>query len=364
MKRNILALIILFCLFLGLTRPIKAVDQIIEVKITEIVEEKEIEFEEERQIYQMLEGVVIKGEELIGETIYIENGQYLTTNLKKYQEKDVVYVSPEKDSQGNNQYFIVDYKRTNVLVKLIFIFLAVTVLVAGKKGISSVVGMIISFGVIFNLLLPGIIEGRNPLLLAISASILIIPLTFYMSHGVNRKTTVAVLATFISLAITGILAVVFTNFTKLTGLVSDEANFVVSEIGNQINLRNLLLAGIIIGALGVLDDVTVSQASIVDELKKTDIRLDKRALFSKAMKIGRDHIASMVNTLMLVYAGASLPLLLLFVNNPHPFWHVVNLEIVAEELVKTLVGSIGLVLAVPITTAMAVFVFDKKILNK
>jgi len=162
------------------------------------------------------------------------------------------------------------------------------------------------------------------------------------------------------LIITGVLAGFFVESAKLTGFASEEAGFLQIARGGTINIKGLLLAGIIISTLGVLDDVTVSQSSIVNQLKETDKNLSFEKLYQRAMKVGQDHISSMVNTLVLVYTGAALPLFLLFIDNPHPFLEVINYEIVADEIVRTLVGSIGLILAVPITTFIAAMTLEKE----
>jgi uncharacterized membrane protein len=211
----------------------------------------------------------------------------------------------------------------------------------------------ISFLVIFIFILPKISAGANPVGIAILGALMIIPPTFFLSHGLNKKTLVAMGGTLIALIITGILANIFVEAAKLTGFASEEAGFLQVAKGGAINMKGLLLAGIIIGLLGVLDDVTVSQAAIVFQLKEANDRLKFNQLYQRAMRVGQDHIASMINTLILVYAGASLPLLLLFLDNPHPFSEVVNYEIIADEVVRTLVGSIGLILAVPLTTLIA-----------
>jgi len=187
----------------------------------------------------------------------------------------------------------------------------------------------------------------------------IIPITFYLSHGFNKKTTVAVGGTVIALIITGILAGIFVEAAKLTGFASEEAGFLQVAKQGLVNIKGLLLAGIIIGVLGVLDDVTVSQSAIVFQLKQANAKIKAGELYKRAMDVGKDHISSMVNTLVLVYTGAALPLLLLFIDNPHPFSEVVNYEIIADEIVRTLVGSIGLVLAVPITTLIASLTAEK-----
>lgn len=146
----------------------------------------------------------------------------------------------------------------------------------------------------------------------------------------------------------------FISLGRLTGLSSEEAGMLLVQRSGNFDMKGLLLCGIIIGALGVLDDITISQASIVNELIKGSEKPKGSVIYKQAMNVGRDHISSMVNTLVLAYAGASLPLLLIFVDNPHPFSEIINYEFLAEEIIRTLVGSIGLILAVPITTLIAV----------
>jgi len=188
-------------------------------------------------------------------------------------------------------------------------------------------------------------------------SLLIIPLTFYLSHGFNKKTTVAVFGTLISLVLTGLLAKYFVGWARLTGFASEEAGFLQVMRPGLVSMKGLVLAGIIIGVLGVLDDITIAQAAVVEQLRQTDPNLAPEDLFWRAMRVGQDHIASMVNTLVLVYAGAALPLLLLFVDTSSPFREIINHEAIAEEIIRTLVGSIGLIAAVPITTFLAVWLF-------
>jgi uncharacterized membrane protein len=219
--------------------------------------------------------------------------------------------------------------------------------------------MAVSFLVVFKLILPQILAGANPITTTIIGAAVIVPITFFLSHGLNKKTATAIGGTFFALVITGGLAHFFVQKAKLTGFASEEAAFLQVARQGAVNIKGLLLAGIIISALGILDDVTISQAAIVWQLKKAKKKIKFNQLYQQAMAVGKDHIASMVNTLVLVYTGAALPLLLLFVNSPQPFQEVVNYEIIAEEIVKTLVASIGLVSAVPITTLLAVWVARK-----
>ncbi len=215
--------------------------------------------------------------------------------------------------------------------------------------------MTISFAILFIFVLPQIQAGKDPVLIAILASIIIIPVTFYMSHGFEKKITVSVIATFIALVITGLLSSFFVDLTHLSGTASEESMFLQMSNGIQYNLKGLLLAGIIIGTLGVMDDITVSQTAIVYQLHDLKNDLPFSELFKRSIQIGKDHIASMINTLVLVYTGASMPLLLLFMNNPRPFDEILNFELITTEIVRTLVGSIGLILAVPITTYLACY---------
>ena len=157
----------------------------------------------------------------------------------------------------------------------------------------------------------------------------------------------------IALVITGFLAKFFVQVTRLTGYASEEAAFLQYARQGAVDIKGLLLAGIIIGTLGILDDITIAQAAIVQQLKQANKKMKPKELFSQAMRVGQDHIASMITTLILVYTGAALPLLLLFIDNPLPFSQVINYEIIAEEIIRTLVGSIGLITAVPITTFLA-----------
>lgn len=333
----------------------------IEGKIVRIIEEKPILLQgtENFQFYQKLEILITKGS-LKGKKILVENGILPVVNYQRYQLGDQVVINYSKDFSGKESFYITDFVRRQALLVLFFIFILITVVIAGWQGITSLLGMGVSFLVIFKFILPRIYTGWDPVQTAILGSLIIVPFTFLLSHGVNKKTLIAMLATIIALIITGIFANIFVEAAKLTGFAAEEANFLQVYLGEQINIKGLLLAGIIIGVLGILDDITISQSAIVNELKKTNPKLSRLDLYKKAMAVGKDHIASTVNTLILVYAGAALPLMLLFVATPRSFSELVNYEMIAEEIIRTLVASIGLITAVPITTILAsVFINDK-----
>ncbi|MDD4938409.1 MAG: YibE/F family protein [Candidatus Shapirobacteria bacterium] len=336
-------------------------EESLETIVQNILEEKQIKPDgaQNYQLYQKLELLVTKGS-IRGQKIIVENGNLPVINNIRYKEKDKLIVISSQDLDGNNLFYISDYIRRDVLFYLFLIFIVLVAVIAKWRGALSLLGMLISFLVIFYFILPKILSGSDPVLTAILGSLIIIPVSFLLSHGFNKKTIVAIIGTFISLIITGVLAIIFVQASKLTGFSSEEAGFLQSIIPGVINIKGLLLAGIIIGALGVLDDITISQSAIVYQLKEANHELKFTDLYKRAMSVGRDHISSMVNTLILVYTGAALPLLLLFINNPHPFSEVINYEIVAEEIVRTLVGSIGLISAVPITTLIAVLVINNQ----
>jgi len=336
-------------------------EESLEGRVIQVLEEKQVVLVdgEDEQLYQKLKILVTKGS-LGGDKIVVENGSLPSVNIPSYKVGDRVIISYSKDIEGNDVFYITDFIRRQSLLWLFLIFIVLTVAIAKWRGFLSLVGMGISFLVIFFLVLPQILSGANPVETAILGSFIIIPVTFFLSHGFNKKTGVAIAGTVIALIVTGLLAGTFVEITKLSGFASEEAGFLQSAKGNVVNIKGLLLAGIIIGVLGVLDDITISQSAVVFQLKEANSKLKYGELYKRAMNVGRDHISSMVNTLILVYTGAALPLLLLFIDNPHPFSEIINYEIVADEVVRTLVGSIGLVLAVPVTTFIAIIAAEEK----
>ncbi|MBI2590490.1 MAG: YibE/F family protein [Candidatus Blackburnbacteria bacterium] len=336
-----------------------ASEQTMEAKIIKVLEEKSINTENgSEQLYQKLEMEITSGPRK-GNVVKIENGNVPVANPQRYKVNDKLIVNYSKNYQGADSYYIADYVRRDGLLLLFVIFVIIAILVGRWHGLSSLVGMALSFVVIFKFILPQIMQGQDPIMIATIAALAIVPTTFYLSHGLNKKTTIAIGGTIAALIITGLLAEIFVEVTNLTGFASEEASYLQTINSTSINIKGLLLAGIIIGGLGILDDVTISQAAIVAQLKEAAPKSKFIDLYNRAMKIGRDHIASVVNTLVLVYASAALPLLLLFIDSPKPFSEVINYELIATEIVRTLVASIGLVMAVPITTLLSALVFAK-----
>jgi uncharacterized membrane protein len=262
-------------------------------------------------------------------------------------------VPPGADPVPGREYSISDFDRQGPLLVLALIFAGAVVLFGRLRGAMSLVGLGLSLAVVLAFMVPAILAGKSPLAVAIVGAVAVMLTTILLAHGTGPKSLAAILGTAASLVVTVGLAVLFTDLTHLTGLSSEEATFLqINDAG--VSLEGLLLAGMIVAALGVLDDVTVSQSSTVLALRAANPGQSFRELFKLAMDVGRDHVSATVNTLVLAYVGASLPLLLIFSSGQMGFFEAVNLEIIAKEIVATLVGSIGLIAAVPITTALAV----------
>ncbi|MGQ0575243.1 MAG: YibE/F family protein [Pseudonocardia sp.] len=265
---------------------------------------------------------------------------------------DVVVEWSGADPVDPGAYRIVDFQRGASLLWLAALFAAAVLVLGRWRGLAALAALALTFAVLLLFVLPAIVGGADPLAVAVVGSGLIMFAVLYLTHGPSARTSTAVLGTLLSLGLIGALGAGFSAAAALTGL-DDQTGNLIATLGTGIDARGLLLAGVVIGALGVLDDVTITQTSAVWELRQADPRMGAPALFAAAMRIGRDHVASAVNTLVLAYAGAALPLLLLFTVSGQGLGTVVTSQDVATEIVRTLVGSIGLVASVPITTALA-----------
>ena len=314
-----------------------------------------------------MEGLVLEDGKKVEVTTGEKTGQTLETgqsfnspNAPAFKTGDKVKVSLYKNPDGTEQIFITDYIRTSPLFLLFIIFIVLVLVVGKKQGVGAIAGMAVSFAILFLFIVPQITNGTNPVWVTLIGVLFILPVTFYLSHGANRKTTIALVATFLSVCFTSLLALLFINSAKISGYANEQAGFIQFSRGGTFDIQGLLFAGIVISVLGILDDVTVSQASIVNELRKDSPNSKVWDIYKKAMNVGRDHISSVVNTLILVYTGASLPLLVLFTDNSIGFSEAINNEIVAEEVVKTLVASIGLIISIPLTTLLAAYFLNRK----
>ena len=266
---------------------------------------------------------------------------------------DDIYVNMTVNTDGTASFSFYDYQRATPMWILTVIFVGAVLLLGRWRGFGAIAGLAASLLVIVKFLLPSILDGHSPVMVAIVASSLIAFIALYLAHGVDVPTSVALLGTFASLAITALLSLLFVGWSNLTGL-SDESALFLTSLGVKVDLQGIVLAGFVIGALGVLDDVTVTQVSAVEELHAAQPSMAPGQLYRSAVTIGRDHISSTVNTLFLAYAGAALPLLLLFTQANQSVGSLAGREVIATEIIRSLVGSIGLVSAVPITTWLAV----------
>jgi uncharacterized membrane protein len=258
---------------------------------------------------------------------------------------------------GDFQYAFVEFQRRAPLLLLGAAFVIVVVGFGRWKGVRALVGLAVSAGVIFLFLLPALLRGSNPVAVALVTTSVVAFAALYIAHGVSGPTTVALVGTLASVLLITVMASILTGLAHLTGL-SDESFQVLRVTAEAIDPRGLLIAGIVIGALGVLDDVTVTQVAAVVELRRADPTMSRTEIYRAAVRIGRDHVASTVNTLVLAYAGASIALLLFFFQEGRTAAQVLNREVVAIEIVRTLIGSIGLIASVPVTTALAAATMD------
>jgi uncharacterized membrane protein len=249
-------------------------------------------------------------------------------------------------------YAFADFERRSPLLVLTLAFVALVLAFGRWRGLRALAGLAAALAVVVLFVVPAILEGHPPILVAVVGSLAIMLATVLLGHGTGAKALAALLGTAVALALTLLLAEIAVDLAHISGLASEDVTF-LQATADEISVRGLLLAGIVIGALGVLDDLTVSQASTVLALRGANPALGAAQLFRRGMAVGHDHIVATVNTLVLAYAGASLPVLLIFSLADTGFLDAVNSEVVATQIVATLVGSIGLIAAVPITTGLA-----------
>ncbi|MFN4181246.1 MAG: YibE/F family protein, partial [Candidatus Paceibacteria bacterium] len=324
--------------------------EIVKARVLEVLNEKseDIEGTGIQNIVQSLEVKILEGAEA-GKILQIEN-DYI-----KLKAGDKFFLFHSIDAiDGREVYVVRDVDRTGVIIFFIALFIAVVVSFSGKKGVRSLLGLLGSFVVILYVLIPSLLAGYPPMLTSTVVATLILFFAIYLTHGFNRISTVAFLGTVCAVLMTGFVAYFGVTAARFTGLVSEEVFYLNLNTRGTLNLTGLLLGGIMIGVLGVLDDIAITQSAVVRELYQSASHLSKREVYKKALNVGKEHVGALVNTLALAYTGASLPLLLLFSSNSAGA-SVLNQEIFATEIIRTVVGSIGLILTVPITTFLAVY---------
>jgi uncharacterized membrane protein len=324
----------------------------VQAQVIKIIEEGQVILGEVEQIYQVVIVDILEGE-FKGQLIDLEYGkrQLLSDNYR-LEEGRKVLVSVMKMPDGNLNVHFIDHVRTNALVILVVLFVIICVLVGGWKGIKSLVSILLSIFVIFLFIVPQILQGKDPVMVSIIGSFAFLAFSLYIIYGWTLKTHIALAGVFFAMIITGVLSYVFVNFAHLNGFGDESAMYLVQQ-ASVLNIKNLLIAGIFIGTLGVLDDLVIGQTSAVIEIYRANPDMSMGERFKSAMEIGRDHVSATVNTLLLAYIGASLTMILLFSMTNTNFLTLVNLNYIAEEIVRSLVGTIGLFLSVPVTTFIA-----------
>jgi uncharacterized membrane protein len=265
------------------------------------------------------------------------------------EEGETIFVQETQEGQ----FQILEKDRTEMILYVFGLFVLLILILNGKQGMKSILGLAISFAVIIFVMLPLVIRGFNPLLISIVIGAAILSAVLFLSHGYNRGSVIALVGTLGAIICAGLLSLGASYWMKLTGLGSDEALNAMIVTKGVINFSDLLLAGIIVGMLGVLDDIAITQVAVVGEIKRANAQLPVREIFVRALRVGKEHVSALVNTLVLAYTGASFPLLILLYSSGVRFDMLISQEIVSAEIVRTLVGSIGLIIAVPLTTYLA-----------
>jgi uncharacterized membrane protein len=327
----------------------------VRAEVTQIIEEGDINMGEHTQKYQVARVNILEGK-YEGIEMEIDYGKrQVRSDEYDLAIGDKVVISISKTPENVVNAYFVDFVRDTPMLWLAIIFAVAIVAISRWKGVGALLSMAFSLYVIIAYIIPQILVGEDPLRVSIIGSIVLLGVTLYLTYGWTLKTHAAVLSMIVVLFLTGALSALFVVLTKLNGTGDESVMFLMQLTETPINMRGLLLGGMLIGALGVLDDLVTTQASAVFELYHANPNFGFRALYNSAMRIGQDHVAATVNTLVLAYAGASLPMLLLFSLARGDYGYLINYALVAEEIVRTLVGSLGLIAAVPITTVVAIF---------
>lgn len=332
--------------------------------VLEVLEQEEKTLDSGREITQ--QKLKLQGLEepfLDKEIIFNGINNLDVLNTKLYKKGDKLFMVSSIGPSGEEIFYILDYVRTSSLWSLLIIFIVLLVIIGRFTGFRSFLSLALSFLVIVKFIIPQILHGSSPLLITIIGSIIILLIVIYLTEGFKPRSHLAVASIFSSLIITVFLSTLFVNLAKLSGAASEDVLFLFNFQGEMINLKGLLLAGIIIGTLGALDDIVISQIATCREIAKANRSLSYKELFKRTYKVGISHIASMTNTLFLAYAGVSLPLLILFASGQgvlSSWQQAINTELVATEIIRTLTGSIGIIMSVPIATALAAWYYSKK----
>ncbi len=317
-------------------------------------EERDVMGTEARVTVQELRVQLLEGKRT-GEVVRLEN------DVIPVKEGDTIFVTHYVSIDGTEYYLFKDIARGGALITLVAIFAALVIGLGRWQGVRALTSLGLSIAAIVFVLVPALAAGYSPALTSLGIAGVILAVSLFLTHGIRPHVVVTFFGTFGAVLFTCWLASLWVIWLRFSGLATDESVYLNLSSGGTLDLPGLLLGGIIIGLLGLLDDVSITQASVVQELKRANAALGANALFTRALRVGKDHVGSLVNTLALAYAGAALPTLLLFSYSTAPLAVTMNQEIIAAEIVRIIVGSIGLIMAVPFTTALAAWYFAKHV---
>jgi uncharacterized membrane protein len=337
-------------------------DTYYKAKVDKILKEQTSQSDGSTTLTQQIQVTFLEGPDAGKQQVIERSGDFRLTNSQKLTPGLTVIVDETTQPDTPVHYTITDVYRLNYLLLIGAIFFAFTLLVAGWKGFSALGGLIVSMVVIMAGIVPAILAHYNPLFVCLVGASVILVTTTFIAHGFSKATTIAVISTFLSLLATLLFAVLAVWIAHMAGLGTEDSYMLELNPAQNINPRGLLLGGIIIGALGALNDITTTQVAAIYALIRTNPKADLLHLIEQGFLIGREHIVSLVNTLVLAYAGSSLTVFIFFALNPAhlPWWVIVNNETVSEEIIRAIAGSFGLVLAIPITTLLASYLATRK----
>ncbi len=332
------------------------VRELIRAEVIEVLEEyeRDIMGTNTTTTVQVLRIMQIDGE-FAGEAGRLEN------DLTIVAPGDTIFVHRIESIDGTQSFVFFDVDRRPQLVYLALFFVGLVVVFAGLQGVRALISLGISLAAIFYILVPMLLAGYSPALTSLGISAIILSVTIFFTHGLNPRATISFLGTMGAVSVACLIAYITVDTMRMTGFSSDASVFLNFATGGSLDIAGLLLGSIIIGLLGVLDDVSITQASVVQELRAVNQQLSWRELYTRGIRVGRNHVGSLVNTLALAYVGAALPLVLLYTKANSELMITLNQEVVAAEIVRIIIGSIGLILAVPFTTLMAAWYFKDKL---
>lgn len=374
MKKILKTILYFLCFLIFIPFTIFAADQTLENTNFQTEQSKPIQISFRAEVIEVIDertqnNNFFQDLRLKGKTGQYKNKEILYEGIEKnisskflYKKGDIVFLTATK-VQEREDFLITDKSRLPAIYLILAIFVLIVFFVGRSHGLRALVSLVITFFVIVGFIVPRILAGAEPVSTVVISSLVIVIASMLIVYGWNKKSKIAISGMLIGVLLTAILSYIFSAYASLTGSSVEEVMFLKDFLGNKVDFRGLLLASFILGSLGVLDDIAVTQVSTTQEICEANKNLTQKELYKRVMRVGVDHISSMINTLFLAYAGASFILLLLFGLNQAPFEtfnDVINNEVVATEIIRTLVGSIGLILTVPITTLIASYIYSKE----